>query len=66
MKRMPKWLLRKIMISMSVSRPQVSFLPLVEDKGQVKALYQASLQKTLAIIEQRRKTAASGTSVATI
>ncbi|KAG0342027.1 hypothetical protein BG000_007220 [Podila horticola] len=66
MKRMPKWLLRKIMISMSVSRPQVSFLPLVEDKGQVKALYQASLQKTLAIIEQRRKTAASGTSVAAI
>ncbi|KAG0350907.1 hypothetical protein BG005_009577, partial [Podila minutissima] len=34
MKWMPKWLLKKIMISMSVSRPQVSFLPLVEDKGQ--------------------------------
>ncbi|KAG0083715.1 hypothetical protein BGZ93_007021, partial [Podila epicladia] len=63
MKRMPKWLLKKIMISMSVSRPQVSFLPLVEDKGQVKAQYQASLQKTLAIIEQRRKTAASGAPV---
>ncbi|KAG0029271.1 hypothetical protein BGZ81_003978 [Podila clonocystis] len=63
MKRMPKWLLKKIMVSMSVSRPQVSFLPLVEDKGQVKALYQASLQKTLAIIEQRKKTAASGAPV---
>lgn len=34
------------------ARPQLSFLPLVEDKGQSKPLYQPSLEKTLAILKQ--------------
>lgn len=53
MKRIPPWLQRKIVIKMTETRPQVSFLPLVEDKGTVKPIYQASLQKTLAILKRR-------------
>lgn len=37
------------------SKTQVSFLPLVEDKGTVKAAAQPSLDKTLTILEQRAK-----------
>ncbi|KAF9316359.1 hypothetical protein BG003_002042 [Podila horticola] len=39
---------------MSAVRVQTSFLPLVEDKGQVKFLPRPSLTKTLAILEQRK------------
>ncbi|KAG0073990.1 hypothetical protein BGZ93_006799, partial [Podila epicladia] len=52
-KYMPSWVNRKMIIQATESRPQVSFLPLVEDKGSVKPIYQASLQKTLAILKQR-------------
>ncbi|KAF8983516.1 hypothetical protein BGZ52_000838 [Haplosporangium bisporale] len=50
---MPHWLWVKTQIKMSQHRPQLSFLPWVEDKGSVPPAYQASLQKTLAIREQR-------------
>ncbi|KAF9213490.1 hypothetical protein BGZ59_005277 [Podila verticillata] len=53
MKRFPDWLWRQLKISVSRSRPQVSFLPLVEDKGSVKLLHQPSLHKTLAINKER-------------
>ncbi|KAG0029723.1 hypothetical protein BGZ82_007784 [Podila clonocystis] len=43
----------KIQTRMCSHRPQLSFLPLIEDKGYVPPVYQASLQKTLAIREQR-------------
>lgn len=33
------------------------FLSLVEDKGALRPIYQTSLHKTLAILEQRKKTA---------
>lgn len=53
MRRIPSWLRRKILIKATETRPQVSFLPLVKDKGSVKPVYQASLSKTLAIMEKR-------------
>jgi len=46
---MLKLFLRKIVST----RPQVSFLPLVEDKGATKPIYQPSLEKTLAIYQER-------------
>ncbi|KAF9331493.1 hypothetical protein BG006_005638, partial [Podila minutissima] len=53
MKRVPSWLWRRLLIKMSQARPQCSFLPLVEDKGEVKPLHQPSLHKTLAIRKQK-------------
>ncbi|KAF9375488.1 hypothetical protein CPB97_011415 [Podila verticillata] len=50
MKRVPAWLWRRLTIQMSAARYQVSFLPLVEDKGEVKPMNQPSLHKTLAIL----------------
>lgn len=46
---MLKLFIRKI----AAARPQVSFLPLVEDKGATKPIYQPSLEKTLAIHQAR-------------
>lgn len=43
------------MVKSIEARPQASFLPLVEDVGTVKVLYQRSLHKTLAIIENNTK-----------
>lgn len=43
MKNMPAWLNKITMGKMVVNRPQLSFLPKVEDKGTVKALKQPSL-----------------------
>ncbi|KAG0342030.1 hypothetical protein BG000_007223 [Podila horticola] len=57
MKRIPKWLWTRLIAQLSRPRPQASFLPLVEDIGTVPAGYQPSLHKTLAILEQRKKTA---------
>jgi len=56
MKRFPDWLWRQLKISMNRSRPQVSFLPLVEDKGSVKLLHQPSLHKTFAIHKEQALT----------
>lgn len=36
-------------------RPQVSFLPLVEDKGTIKTAPQPSLEKTLLILRKREE-----------
>ncbi|KAF9190695.1 hypothetical protein BGZ51_008337 [Haplosporangium sp. Z 767] len=46
MKHMPRWLLMMELKIMAKHRPQVAFLPLVEDHGTVKPAYQASLHKT--------------------
>ncbi|KAG0342032.1 hypothetical protein BG000_007225 [Podila horticola] len=54
-KRMPAWLWRRVLIKMCQARPKASFLPLVEDKGTERPLYQASFEKTLAIVEERNK-----------
>ncbi|KAF9302502.1 hypothetical protein BGZ74_005263 [Mortierella antarctica] len=53
-RKLPVWLWKRVVIKMSATRVQASFLPLVEDKGQVKPLPQPSLIKTLAILEQRK------------
>ncbi|KAG0331450.1 hypothetical protein BG004_001657, partial [Podila humilis] len=55
MKHIPAWMWRRLMIKMSVARPQVSFLPLVEDDATVKAQDQPSLHKTLAILKEQKK-----------
>ncbi|KAG0360521.1 hypothetical protein BG005_010545 [Podila minutissima] len=52
-RHMPKWLWRLAMIKNAKLRPQASFLPQVEDNGTVKAGYQPSLHKTLAILKER-------------
>ncbi|KAF9102638.1 hypothetical protein BGX27_010922 [Mortierella sp. AM989] len=43
---MPSWLWHAIRAKSYVNRPQISFLPLAEDKCKVKADYQPSLEKT--------------------
>ncbi|KAG0339380.1 hypothetical protein BG000_002241 [Podila horticola] len=53
MKRVPSWLWKRLLIKMSQARPQCSFLPLVEDKGEVKPLLQPSLHKTLSLAKQQ-------------
>ncbi|KAG0376313.1 hypothetical protein BGX24_007928, partial [Mortierella sp. AD032] len=52
-KRMPQWLNTKILARTLSNRSQVSFLPLAEDKGSVRPLYQPSLVKTMKILEKR-------------
>ncbi|KFH66160.1 hypothetical protein MVEG_08261 [Podila verticillata NRRL 6337] len=51
-KYMPQFIFKQLLAQMSAHRPQLSFLPLVEDKGSVPPAYQASLHKTLAILEK--------------
>ncbi|KAF9381251.1 hypothetical protein CPB97_007867 [Podila verticillata] len=55
MKRIPAWIWRRIICKMFASRPQCSFLPLIEDDAPVKPSYQRSLQKTLAIHKELAK-----------
>ncbi|KAG0008745.1 hypothetical protein BGZ81_003893, partial [Podila clonocystis] len=50
---MPKWLWTLTLSKRAGQRPQVSFLPQVEDNGTARVRYQASLYKTLAIIKKR-------------
>ncbi|ORY96054.1 hypothetical protein BCR41DRAFT_426765 [Lobosporangium transversale] len=64
-KNMPSWLWSIMLKRMVESRPQVSFLPLVEDKGTVPPKYQPSLQKTLAIRKARETAEASRVTAAT-
>lgn len=52
-RRMPRWLVKKLLFKMGCVRPQVSFLPLVADMGSIKPIEQPSLYKTLAIHEER-------------
>ncbi|KAF9302499.1 hypothetical protein BGZ74_005260 [Mortierella antarctica] len=54
-RRMPAWMFRLIVLRLAAARPQVSFLPLVEDKGTAKIQLQPSLSKTMALREQRKK-----------
>ncbi|KAF9405918.1 hypothetical protein BGZ94_003333 [Podila epigama] len=64
LKHLPSFLMRRLAIAQLVAvRPQVSFLPLIEDKATYPAHYQPSLHKTLAIhkklAEERAATASS-------
>jgi len=43
-KHTPPWMQRKINTKATETRSQVSFLPLVEDRGSVKPIYQLSLK----------------------
>ncbi|KAG0029241.1 hypothetical protein BGZ81_003989 [Podila clonocystis] len=52
-RHMPRWLMRMIRLKMVAVRPQLSFLPLVKDKGPVPPKYQPSLEKTLPILKER-------------
>ncbi|KAG0084402.1 hypothetical protein BGZ93_001261 [Podila epicladia] len=54
-KRLPRWLWKKICIKMVGARHQASFLPLIEDNAPVKTPYQRSLHKTLAIHKELAK-----------
>ncbi|KAF9197415.1 hypothetical protein BGZ59_005464, partial [Podila verticillata] len=58
MKRIPVWVFKRIIYKMYASRPQASFLPLVEDNAPLKPSYQYSLHKTLAINKELAKKAA--------
>ncbi|KFH70619.1 hypothetical protein MVEG_03469 [Podila verticillata NRRL 6337] len=49
MKRIPVWVFKRIIYKMYASRPQASFLPLVEDTAPLKPSYQRSLRKTMKI-----------------
>ncbi|KAG0025898.1 hypothetical protein BGZ82_009788 [Podila clonocystis] len=55
LKRLPDWLWKQLVIKSIKARPQISFLPLVEDKGTVPPMRQPSLYKTLALLEKRAK-----------
>lgn len=57
-RRMPHWLWMIILKSEPSDRPQVSFLPLVEDKGTIPPAPQPSLTKTLEILEDAGRTGA--------
>ncbi|KAG0090463.1 hypothetical protein BGZ93_007368 [Podila epicladia] len=61
-KKLPRFLWRKILIKRCSVRPQLSFLPLVEDKGTAPPIYQASLHKTLEILKRRAEDQAKGAS----
>lgn len=50
---MPRWVLRLILVKLIETRPQVSFLPFVEDTGSSKPTYQSSLEKDLTIHKER-------------
>ncbi|KAF9307982.1 hypothetical protein BG003_011794, partial [Podila horticola] len=56
LKRLPRWLWRRICLKMVGARHQASFLPLIEDNAPVKPMYQRSLHKTLAIHKELAKT----------
>ncbi|KAG0321219.1 hypothetical protein BG000_003324, partial [Podila horticola] len=58
LKRIPRWLWKRICIKIVGARHQASFLPLVEDNAPVKSMYQRSLHKTLAIHKELAKNSA--------
>ncbi|KAG0344517.1 hypothetical protein BG004_004383 [Podila humilis] len=51
-KRMPRWLWKKIVLSKYLARPQASFPPLVKDDAKLKPIAQQSLIKTLLILKK--------------
>ncbi|KAF9197340.1 hypothetical protein BGZ59_005514, partial [Podila verticillata] len=51
---LPTWFWRRLVINNQLAvRPQVSFLPLVKEKGSVSKVHQASLEKTRKILEEQ-------------
>ncbi|KAF9367247.1 hypothetical protein CPB97_006028, partial [Podila verticillata] len=53
LKRLPRWMWKRMIIKMVTSRPQASFLPLVEEDAALKTVHQPSLHKTSAIANNR-------------
>ncbi|KAG0094405.1 hypothetical protein BGZ93_007252 [Podila epicladia] len=53
LKRLPRWMWRRMIIKVVTARPQASFLPLVEEDTLLKAVHQPSLHKTAAIANNR-------------
>ncbi|KAG0339385.1 hypothetical protein BG000_002246 [Podila horticola] len=53
MKRFPLWLWKLMKAKNNRARPQVSFLPLIEDKPRLKPTHQRSIYKTLSIHQKR-------------
>ncbi|KAF9212225.1 hypothetical protein BGZ59_007071 [Podila verticillata] len=53
MKSIPFWIWRKVVNKGFAPRHQASFLPLVEDTGKLKPVYQPSLHKTFSIHKGR-------------
>ncbi|KAG0359845.1 hypothetical protein BG005_011975 [Podila minutissima] len=60
-KRIPRWLMKKIISRRDAARPQASFLPLVEDTGKSKPLSQPSLHKTLELFRVQSAAASTTT-----
>ncbi|KAG0342668.1 hypothetical protein BG004_005619 [Podila humilis] len=54
-RNIPGWLFKIILKKSVLVRPQVAFLPLVEDKGTVPRVAQPSLEKTLPIFQARKE-----------
>ncbi|KAF9311538.1 hypothetical protein BG003_007304 [Podila horticola] len=52
---MPKWLWSLIIEKAVASRPQASFLPLINDTGRGKPKYQPSLHKTIEIFKKKAR-----------
>ncbi|KAF9896848.1 hypothetical protein BX616_006651, partial [Lobosporangium transversale] len=63
---MPGWLWNIMLTRMVESRPQVSFLPLIEDIGTVPPKPQPSLEKTLKIHQERAAAAAAAAATTTV
>ncbi|KAF9409843.1 hypothetical protein BGZ94_001836, partial [Podila epigama] len=55
LKRLPTWVMRRAVVYNSGVRPQVSFLPLIDEEVNGSAAYQASLHKTLAILKEQER-----------
>ncbi|KAG0014517.1 hypothetical protein BGZ82_001735 [Podila clonocystis] len=53
LKRLPRWMWRRMIIKVVTARPQASFLPLVEEDTVLKPVHQPSLHKTAAIANNR-------------
>ncbi|KAF9426481.1 hypothetical protein BGZ94_006468 [Podila epigama] len=51
---LPKWIMDRAAYRHVPCRPQVAFLPLVDDYGTIKASRQPSLEKTLPIVKRRQ------------
>ncbi|KAF9395082.1 hypothetical protein CPC16_009342 [Podila verticillata] len=60
-KWMPKWAWRRLIIKGTTVRSQVSFLPPVEDLGEVPPVYQRSLHKTPGLLHDHSRTAEMAT-----
>ncbi|KAG0026811.1 hypothetical protein BGZ82_009287 [Podila clonocystis] len=52
-KRIPSWPSKRDISKTMAARPQAAFLPLVQDKGHMKPLYQPSLHKSKEVLRQQ-------------